>query len=686
MPGRRLIPLLLVVGGLAGVAAIVAGLVEVQDQSGTLIWAVPFLSAYVGGVIAVRARPDNLAARRLLLFGVSTLVWLAASDALLIWRNDLGGFYVAANALVQVLGLLFVAALVAMLAVYPDGVIERASERRAPIVLVVLAVAAPLVLLLASEDVVPAWIIEWYSELPGFRAPSAESPLFVGALSFLAAPLRVVLEAGLAATPLIGAVLAARRYRAFPAAKRLQLKWPFYAALVLFVLPVNDVLVVWGVIPHTGGDLMEYVALIVLPAALTIGLVRPDLFDLESAVRRSVVYVGLWVVIALAYVGVAAGLGIAAGGENLQVAVAVAILATLVFDPVRRALAGRAERYAYGERIGGEELLRRMGAALEHTLDRDELVAAVAATAREGIGSRWARIVLADGSQPAVAGPDDGDRAALSAPLTHGGEVLGVIECGPSAHGRIYGQERELLATLARQAALAIANAQLAGELRDRLAELAASRSRIVEAEELARRRIERDIHDGAQQELAALIARIGLARNQLRRGDVTVLADTLGDLQAEAGQALENLRRLASGIHPSVLSDRGVIEAIEARAARLPLGVTLECEPGLRDARYGESVEGAIYFLVSESFANTLKHAGAERVTVRIARDEDRLVVEISDDGDGFDPAAVDRAGGIAGLRDRLAALGGTLEVDARPGGGTRLRAALPAAERAHA
>jgi signal transduction histidine kinase len=689
MPGQRLTRVLLAAGGVACVAVVALAIASAEQFPETALWALPMIAAYAGGVVAVRAQPDNLAARRLLAFGAVAVIWLAASVAFVLAYDDAGAgdWFVPANAVVQCLGLLMAASIAAMLAVYPDGVPHRAADRRVPLLAAGLAVALPPLLLLAGDQVTPAWIVEWWGEVQSVPPPAVDSPLHIDALSFLEGPLRGVHESALGLVPATGVVLAAMRYRRANQAQRLQLKWPFYAALLLTLHPIADLLAGEEVIPVAAGDTLEVVTLFVLPAALAVGLVRPDLFDLELAVRRSAVYAVLWVAIVAAYAGIAAALGIAVGGENLQIAVIVAIVATLSFEPLRRALARRAARYAYGDRIEGDELLRRLGATLEHTLDIRELVTEVAAMAREGMGARWVRIALTDGSPEIVDGvPAPGERAALSIPLDHAGDELGVIECGPSASGRPYGDRRELLVTLARQAALAMTNARLAGELRHRLDELAASRSRIVEAEERARRRIERDIHDGAQQELAALIARIGLAHNQLRRGDPAMLSSTLEDLRTEAQQALENLRDLAAGIHPSVLTDRGLVEAIETRASRLPLGVTIECDPGLRATRFTEPVEGAVYFLVCESFANTLKHAGAERVVVRITRAGGRLHVEISDDGRGFDPAEVDRAGGLAGLADRLAALGGELEVSAGKGGGTRLRATVPAGERAYA
>ncbi|MDP8928979.1 MAG: response regulator, partial [Actinomycetota bacterium] len=187
--------------------------------------------------------------------------------------------------------------------------------------------------------------------------------------------------------------------------------------------------------------------------------------------------------------------------------------------------------------------------------------------------------------------------------------------------------------------------------------------------------RIERNIHDGIQQEIVALTARLSLARNQLRR-DASLADTTLAQLQAEARQTLDNMRELAHGIHPPVLTDRGLLEAIEARAGRLPLGVTIEADATMRGARFPGAVEGAAYFLVSEAMANTLKHASAARVLVRLRLVEGGLQVEVCDDGVGFDSAAV-KGSGLTGLRDRVEATGGILRIASTPGEGTRLTAA---------
>jgi signal transduction histidine kinase len=272
--------------------------------------------------------------------------------------------------------------------------------------------------------------------------------------------------------------------------------------------------------------------------------------------------------------------------------------------------------------------------------------------------------------------PDE--QPALTSRLRHGRDDLGAISCGPAGGGRARSQIR--LQALSRQVAMALTNARLADELNAQLVEIDASRQRLVTAEETARRRLERDLHDGAQQDLAALLTRIALARNQLGRADVHRLGETLATLQFDAGQALRNLRELVSGIHEATLADQGLVAAVQSRAGKLPLPVEVRCGPGVRDGRFAAAVESAAFFTVCEALANTLKHAGARRAGVAMTLQEGRLRIEISDDGHGFDPAGVAGANGLTGLRDRISAVGGTFEVRSAPGEGTTLTAVVPA------
>ena len=691
-PSRRLTWGLLVAGAVGALATV--GLFAhmfAGDLSG-LAWSTPFLGAYAAGVIAFRSRPEHLAARRLLAFGAAATLFISGAVALALAFDDTGGgwWLGPANVAVQWLGLAEAAAMIALLAVYPDGKYGRPYEQRLVRAVAGLAVAVPIVLLLARPSLQPAWVFAWGTEPGGADFPQIASPIHIGALSFLGGPARAYLEASLALAPLIGAIVIGLRYRRLRAAQRVQIRWPLYGVLAVLVAPVATGLEESGTLSAAVAQPLVIAGLVALPASILVGLLKPDLFDVDRAMRRSLVYAPLWIAIGGAYLGIAAAVGLAASSAGLQLAIAVTIVVTVLFEPARRHLAGRAARWAYGESVSGEELMRRLGTTLEHTLDLQQLTAAIAANVREGLGVAWTRIRVA-GAEPVIDGEPVGDdeTPVLSAALVHAGERLGQIECGPRVRGRSQRSDAELLDTLAPQAALAINNARLASELGLKLdeikaqaAELAASRSRIVAAQETARRQIERDIHDGAQQELVALIARIGLAQNQFGR-DSGRLGETLGDLQSEARQALENLRQFASGIHPSVLSDHGLVEAIEIRSARLPLGVTIECDPQMRTTRFPDEIESAAYFFVSEGLANALKHAAAERARVRIVRSESKLDVEVADDGAGFDVEAV-RLSGLRGLSDRIEAVGGTIAVDSSPGRGTRLTARLPIGERA--
>jgi signal transduction histidine kinase len=230
----------------------------------------------------------------------------------------------------------------------------------------------------------------------------------------------------------------------------------------------------------------------------------------------------------------------------------------------------------------------------------------------------------------------------------------------------------ELVQAAASASSLAIDNERLKADLRARVEELRVSRLRIVEATDAARRRIERDLHDGAQQQLVALALELRLLRARAKdREDLLPMVDGLSE---RLSSALAELRELARGIHPSILSDQGLAPAIDALAGRTPIEVRADVDV---DDRLPEPIEAAAYFLVAEALTNVVKYAQATSVDIEVRRENGAVVVAVADDGvGGVDVAA---GSGLRGLQDRLAAVDGEMDIHSPPGGGTRLRARIP-------
>jgi signal transduction histidine kinase len=258
----------------------------------------------------------------------------------------------------------------------------------------------------------------------------------------------------------------------------------------------------------------------------------------------------------------------------------------------------------------------------------------------------------------------------VSTPVELAGRPIALL-----VHASRPADETELVQAVGAAAALALDNERLDAELRAGVQELRASRARIVESGDAARRRIERDLHDGAQQQLVTLALNLRLARTRVERdpqGALEVL-DAAGE---ELDAAIRSLRELARGIHPAVLSDRGLAAALEALANRMPLPVQIERTPA---ERLPEAVEAAAYFVVAEALTNVVRYAHAGQATVEVELEDERVVVRVVDDGvGGADPTA---GSGLRGLGDRVAALGGRLDVRSPAGAGTTVEATIPGA-----
>jgi signal transduction histidine kinase len=248
------------------------------------------------------------------------------------------------------------------------------------------------------------------------------------------------------------------------------------------------------------------------------------------------------------------------------------------------------------------------------------------------------------------------------------GRPLALLE-----HDEALLDERELLEGVLAGARLAFQRERLQWELKMQLRELKRSRARLVEAADTERRRLERNLHDGAQQRLVSLSIALRLAQSKLR-SDPAVAEQVLADASTELAHALQELRELARGLHPAILADRGLVAALESLSERsaVPVDLTISC----RD-RMAEPVEVAAFYVVSEALANVAKYACATDARVTVTKTETTLELEVADNGiGGADPAG---GSGLSGLADRVDALDGSLEIVSPPGGGTRVRAALP-------
>jgi signal transduction histidine kinase len=246
---------------------------------------------------------------------------------------------------------------------------------------------------------------------------------------------------------------------------------------------------------------------------------------------------------------------------------------------------------------------------------------------------------------------------------------------------RLSPAEEKLAADLASQAGLVMRNVRVTEELLARLEDLRASRQRLVAAQDEERRKLERNIHDGAQQQLVALAVKLRLAR-QLAGADTAKAAELLNQVEGEITEALEDLRDLARGIYPPLLADKGLPAALEAQARKSSLPVRVEAD-GI--GRYAQDAEAAVYFCALEALQNAAKYSSASSAEVRLWEENGELVFSVTDDGVGFDSSRTSDGTGLQGMADRLAALGGRLEVRSEPGQGASItgrlevRAAVP-------
>jgi signal transduction histidine kinase len=418
---------------------------------------------------------------------------------------------------------------------------------------------------------------------------------------------------------------------------------------------------------------------------------------------RALAAAGLQYAALAAYIGGVYGIAYAAGSLAFgRPSPVVALVATGTVGASFRAVRGRVRRvvnrFVYGHHVAPEQALATLGARAAHTDAIEDVLPRMARVVAGATGAASAEVWLVvqaglvraastAGDEPVTipfAGEEDPVVAGAdrSIPIRHQGELLGVLAIAEAHNRPVLPSEEKLLADLASQAGVVLRNVRLTAELERRLDDISehagalrASRQRIVEAQDAERRRLERDIHDGAQQHLTALAVKMRLAR-KLAEHSPSRATELLHELRDMTEGALVTLRELAHGIYPDVLTAHGVARALDAHA-RVP-GRTMRVEDG-GIGRYIADVEAAAYFSCLEAMQNAVKHADASRIDVRLDERDGELRFVVRDDGTGFDPVAVGRGAGLQNIADRVSALGGGVEVESSPDTGTTVTGRIP-------
>ncbi|WP_308798942.1 sensor histidine kinase [Agromyces silvae] len=558
------------------------------------------------------------------------------------------------------------AAFLSVFATFPDGALERRWQRIAVWLLWVPALAGVLTLLTTPFVVVSPYV--------GFSGAGIANPFAVPWLEWAAQPVGLLVVQAwpavaigltiLVSRALFGSVDVRRRTRV--------MALTVASAVVAFVL--------WAIAPTLPGlELLVYGSLIALPVAAIHGILRYGAFDIAPDDRGRTVARSSTLLITVFYaIAVATPALLLSDVLDVVPAVLVTVVVAVVLLPARAWAERAIRRVLYGDRERQFSMLSALGSQLEQSVEPAVLLDRLAAAVRDGLDASWVRIRLMDadglldqtsaglaGELPVDAAPDPAPEPVEASALVLGDETLGRIEVGPRRRGEYGDAERAVLRTVAGQSAAWVANVRLTAQLAEQLDELTASRERLVAAQDDERRRLERDLHDGIQQNVVALIAGLRLARNRLERGEL--ISAELAELQDQARETLTDLRELARGIHPPVLSDNGLVAAVESGVARYPIPLEVAADARVRAERYPDEVETTAYYVVREALANTAKHAGATHAAVELMRRDGHLVVSIRDDGRGVgvDLAAARVAhGGLANIRDRVAALKGTVTV----------------------
>jgi signal transduction histidine kinase len=641
---------------------------------------VAFMSmGIVGALILSRDRRNVIGA--LMLTAVSTIAFAFATNEWSGYLYEQGSTTAAAwlgwpGTTLWLIG--FFPLLVFLPLLFPDG--KLPSPRWRPLAWGGVAVSLLGFLIVGFADDV----VSVASALPNGEDVDLPNPLHIPAL----APLSAIGEGlwlGLIGMFVLSIVAMILRFRRSAGIERQQLRWFSFAAIFLVTYFVfSSIIDAVGITEGTLGEVISALGYMGLVAAIGVAILQYHLWDLDVVVKKTVVAGTLVVLAIVVYAGAVALIGaFAVDRDSPALLFVIALGLGIAFRPVTRIGRRLADRVVYGTRATPYEVLTDFSERVGTSYSTEDVLPRMARILAEGTGAEVARIWLRVGAElrPAAVWPDDTAPAAATiteaGPTVPGetlvevrdqGEVLGALSVRMPASDPMNPAKEKLVRDLAAQAGLVLRNATLVEDLR-------ASRQRLVAAQDEERRRLERNIHDGAQQQLVALAVKARLAR-QFTTSDPAKATDMLEQIESETQTALEDLRDLARGIYPPLLADQGLVAAIEAQVRKGHLGVEVHAN-GL--GRFPADIEATVYFCTLEALQNVAKYAEAARTVVDLSRANGHLSFEVVDDGRGFDPAAVVAGSGLQGMADRLAAVGGSFEVRSAPGRGTTVAGQVP-------
>jgi signal transduction histidine kinase len=671
------------------VATIVLGATNLSafgnaDLSTAFVLAVfpSFAIGSIGGVLAWR-RPSNamgwLFLAAAIFSGVQGLTQQYEAHTLVVAPGSLpaAGWVAAIGGTPG--SLIYPGMVVLILLLFPDG---RLPSRRWRWLIWLVAIQAAGNIAIGFVDPTP---------IRGPGVPPVPNPTGLETFRGLEmSPVGVVLWVGgqpLALAAVASLVVRLRRARGV---ERQQVRWVVYSLGITIVLNLVLLLGSFAVPALAAGWVSNVLVVmgfgIAFPASIAIAILRFRLYDIDVVISRTLVYGSLAAFITLVYVGIVVGVGtlVGSGGQpNLVLSIVATAIVAVAFQPVRERLQRIANRLVYGKRATPYEVLSRFSERVAETYAADKALPRMARVLGEGTGAERAEVWLRAGDilRPAAAWPGASNAhsplsitgevlpeipsADRAVPVRHRGELLGALTVTKRPGESLTPVEEKLLDDLAAQAGLVLKNVGLTAELLQRLEELRASRQRLVAAQDEERRRLERNLHDGAQQNLVALKVKLGLAEAFAEK-DPARAKELVAELKADADEALETLRDLARGIYPPLLADRGLAAALESQARKATLPVAVSAD-GI--GRYSEDIEAAVYFCVLEALQNVQKYAQATQAEIRLGERDGVVTFEVQDNGIGFDPATAKRGSGMTNMADRLDALGGELELSGGAG-----------------